>query len=148
MESINQKTNEKLNVLINIAEDGKIGYENAAEEVKDATLKSYFLLFAKERSTYASQLRKMVNEQQGEADGSGGDTKGWLHRAWIGIKGAFTSSDDSIINACITGEEAAIKEYNTVLDDSSILESCKPLLRGQLKGIEDALLSIKSQVEK
>jgi len=148
MENSNQKTNESLNLLIDIAEDGKEGYESAAKEVKDIAIKSSFLLFAKERSDYASQLREIVNQLQGAADGPGGDSKGSLHRAWIGLKAAFTSDDKSIINACITGEEAAIEEYKMVLDDTSILESCKPIIGKQLNGIEHALLSIKSQIQK
>ena len=146
MENNNQKTNEKLNRLIDIAEDGKEGYKNAAEELKDANLKSSFLRFANERSTYASQLREIVNQLQGDAEGRGGDSIGSLHRIWIGLKAALTSGDEAIINACITGEEAAVKEYKLFLDDSSIPESCKPLVKGQLNGIEQALQTIKSQI--
>jgi len=147
MENINEKTNEKLNRLIDIAEDGKEGYENAAEELIDAALKNSFLLFAKERSVYASQLREIVNQLKGEAEGRGGDAKGSLHRVWIGLKASLTSGDDAIINACITGEEAAIKEYELVINDTSIPESCKPLIKEQLYGIEQALASIKSQIQ-
>ncbi len=148
MENYNQETNDKLNRLIDIAEDGKKGYENAAEEVENTALKNSFLLFAEERSNYASQLREIVNQLQGDAEGHGGDTTGSLHRVWIGLKAAFTSVDDSIINACITGEEAAIKEYKLVLNDPLVNESCKPLIGGHLNGIERALLTIKSRIQK
>ena len=148
MENYNQKTSEKLNRLIDIAEDGKEGYENAAGEVKDAATKSSFLLFSKERSTYASQLREIVNQLKGEAEGQGGNALGSLHRVWIDLKAAFTSGDEAIINACVTGEEAAIKEYKLVINDTSVPESCKPLIGQQLNGIEKALLSIKSQIQK
>jgi len=148
MENYNQETNEKLNSLIDIAEDGKEGYESAAKEVKDAALKGSFLLFAKERSTYASQLREIVNQLRGDAEGHGGDTIGSLHRVWINLKAAFTNGDDAIINACITGEEAAIKEYKLVLDDRLVPQSFKTLIGEQLNGIEKALESIKSRIEK
>jgi len=93
-------------------------------------------------------LREIVNQLQGEAEGYGGDSKGSLHRIWIGLKAAFTSGDEAIINACITGEEAAIKEYKLFLEDTSIPESCKPIIGKQLNGIEHALLSIKSRIQK
>jgi len=146
MEDSNQKTNDKLNRLIDIAEDGKEGYENAATSVKNAAIKSSFLLFAQERSAYASQLREIIHQLNGKAEGDGGDTKGSLHRVWIGLKAAFTSGDDAIINACITGEEAAIKEYKLVLNDALIPESIKLLVGEQLSGIEKALVNITSRI--
>lgn len=143
----NKNTNEKLNHLITIAEDGKEGYENAAKNVKDPAIKTSFLLFAQERSVYASQLREIVHQLKGEAEEEGGNSKGTMHRVWIDLKAIFTSGDtDAISNACITGEEAAIKEYKLVLDDAEIPESCKPLIGAQLSGIEEALASIRVNV--
>ena len=147
METDNQNTNEKLNRLIDMAEDGKEGYENAAENVKDAAVKSSFLTFARERSVYASELRETVHQLKGDAEDSGGDAKGSMHRIWMNLKSTFTSGDtEAIINACITGEEAAVKEYKSVLDDSLMPESIKPLIGQQLNGIEHALSSIRSHV--
>jgi len=149
MENNNQNTNEKLNRLIDIAEDGKEGYENAAAAVEDISIKTPFLLFAQERSAYASKLREIVHQLQGEAEGKGGDTMGSLHRVWMSFKTIFTSGDtEAIINACITGEEAAIKEYKLVLSDSLISESIKPLIREQLAGIENTLMNITMHSEK
>lgn len=147
MENNNQNTTEKLNRLIDIAEDGKEGYENAAKDVTDAETKSSFLLYSKERSVYASQLRETVHQLQGEPQDNGGDSKGSLHRVWMDLKATFTGGDtEAIINACITGEEAAVNEYKSVLNDPLIPESHKPLIREQLNGIEHALTSIRSQV--
>jgi len=149
MEDNNQNTNEKLNRLIDIAEDGNEGYKNAAESVKDAGVKSSFLLFAEERSVYASQLREVVHQLNGKAEDNSGDTKGSLHRVWINLKTIFTNGDTgAIINACITGEEAAIKEYKLVLNDTSTPESVKPLIGEQLVGIEKALVNITAQIKK
>ena len=147
MENNNQNINEKLNRLIDIAENGKEGYENAAKDIKDNAVKKSFLLFAGERSTYASQLRETVHQLNGEAEDDGGDAKGSMHRAWMDVKAIFTSGDtEAIINACITGEEAAVKEYESVLDDSTFPENRKPLIRKQLNGIEQALNTIRSHV--
>jgi len=147
MENNNEYVVDKINHLINIAEDGKEGYENAAEEIKDSGVKGSFLLFAQDRLVYASQLREIVGQLHGEAEDKGGGSVGSLHRVWMDIKSTFTGGDaDAIINTCITGEEAAIKEYKLVLDDDEIPESCKPLIGKQLNGIEQALASIKSHV--
>ncbi len=147
MDNNNHGTAEKLNLLIDIAEDGKEGYENAAEAVKDTAVKSSFLLFAHERSVYSSQLREMVLQLNGEPQDNGGDSKGSLHRVWMDLKAIFTSGDtEAIVNACITGEEAAVKEYKLVLNDSVFSESYKTIIKQQLNGIEQALNSIRSLV--
>lgn len=147
MENHNQNTIDKLNHLISIAEDGKEGYENAAKDIKDNDFKSSFSVFAKERSMYASDLRHLVHQFNAESEDDGGGPVGTLHRVWMDLKSVLTSGDtDAIINACITGEEAAVKEYTLVLEDASVNESCKPTLREQLQGIEQALANIKSHV--
>ena len=147
MENNNDYTIDKINHLINIAEDGKEGYENAAEDVKDSEFKSAFLIFAQERSNYATQLRQIVHQLGGDSEGTGGGSAGSLHRVWMDLKSVFTSGDsEAIINACTTGEEAAIKEYKMILADDQISESFKPLIGDQLNGIEQALASIKLHV--
>jgi uncharacterized protein (TIGR02284 family) len=148
MENNNQNTIEKLNHLIAIAEDGKEGYENAAEDVKNDMMKSSFLTFAQERAFYAMQLRQIVQELNGDAEDKGGGSVGSMHRVWMDLKGIFTGGDpDAIINACITGEDAAVKEYQLVLEDNAIVEIYKPGIREQLNGIQHALSFIKSQVK-
>jgi len=147
MESKNKYAVGKLNHLINIAEDGKEGYKKAAEDVEDPVIKSSFMNYSQERSAYTSELRQIVEQLDGDAEDKGGDSLGSLHRVWLDIKSTFTGGDTvSIINACTTGEEAAIKEYKLVLDDAEIPESCKPLVAKQLNGIQQALVGIKSYI--
>ena len=52
MSVINEKAVERLNHLIAIANDGKYGYENAAEDIKDITLKQMFRQYSLERARY------------------------------------------------------------------------------------------------
>jgi len=145
MENNNSIASEKLNRLIDIAEDGKEGYENAAKDVKNDAAKSSFLLFAEQRSAYTSQLRELVHQLNGEATDNGGDSIGSLHRVWMDFKATFTGGDTAaIINACITGEEAAIKEYKLVINDPLISESLKQPVEDQLNGIENALITIRA----
>lgn len=145
MENNNSTTSEKLNRLIDIAEDGREGYENAAKDVKNDAAKSSFLLFAEQRSGYTSQLRQLVYQLNGEATEKGGDSIGSFHRVWMDLKATFTGGDTvAIVNACITGEEAAIKEYKLVLNDPLVSESMKQPVGEQLHGIENALTCIKA----
>lgn len=144
MSNINEKAIDKLNHLISIANDGKYGYENAAEDVKDATMKQMFRQYSLERAGYAEDLKREVAKLGGSPD-KGGGPLGALHRTWMDIKSTITSGDrEAILNTCITGEEAAVKAYTEAVNDNDIAGNLKQLISRQLSGIQFALNSIRS----
>lgn len=144
MASTNEKAVEILNHLISIANDGKYGYENAAEDVEDVTLKQMFRQYSAERGSYAEDLKKEVAILGGSPD-KGGGPLGALHRTWMDIKSAITSGDrEAIIKTCVTGEEAAVKAYRDALEDENITGNTKQIVIEQLSGVEAALNSIRS----
>lgn len=144
MADTNNKITSTLNHLISIANDGKYGYENAAEDVKDITLKQMFQQYSSERASYAEDLKREVASMGDDPDKSGGPL-GALHRTWMDIKAAVTSGDrEAILKTCVTGEEAAVKAYNDALDDENITGNIRQLLTEQRSGVEAALNSIRS----
>ena len=147
MENNNNYIAEKLNHLIGIAEDGKEGYQNAAENLEDAAIKNSFILLSQDRAQYATQLRKQVYQLIGETENDGGGPIGMLHRVWMDLKSVFTGGDTvAIVNACITGEEAAVKDYTDALNDPLITENIKLIIAYQLKSIQQALSNLKTYV--
>lgn len=146
MENTNQKVIDTLNHLIAIAYDGKNGYTNAADAVKEEGMRNSFEHFSQERENYIIQLQQQVIRLGGEAQDNGGPL-GALHRTWIDMKSIFTSGDkDAIVNACITGEETAIKEYKDALEEPYISGNIRQLISEQLRGIESALTRIRAHV--
>ena len=140
----NEKAIERLNHLIAIANDGKYGYENAAEDVKDVTLKQMFRQYSRERAGYAEDLNREVVKLGGSPD-KGGGPLGALHRTWMDIKSTITSGDrEAILKTCITGEEAAVKAYKEAAEDENITGTEKQLISQQLSGVQFALNSIRS----
>jgi uncharacterized protein (TIGR02284 family) len=130
--------------LIAILEDGKLGYTNAAEHVEDAMIKSNFTNYARERASFITELQDEINRLGKSTDTAGGGPLGALHRAWIDIKATFTSNDtESIINACITGEEAAIEKYEMALEQEELSPNQIELLRKQLGSIKAVLMKLK-----
>jgi uncharacterized protein (TIGR02284 family) len=58
---------------------------------------------------------------------------------WMDLKGAITNkSVEAMLGACITGENAAIRNYKAVLEDENIPEDLKGILGRQLEEIEIA----------
>lgn len=133
-----------LNGLISILEDGKLGYTNAAEHVENQAIKAEFLDYARERALFIVELQDEINRLGKSTDTSGGGPLGALHRAWIDIKSSFTSGDtEAIINACVTGEEAAIEKYKMALEKNELDGSQIAIVSKQLNSIQSTLDRIK-----
>ncbi|WP_291146307.1 ferritin-like domain-containing protein [Flavobacterium sp. UBA7680] len=139
-----KETVKTLEGLISILEDGKLGYTNAAEHVENLAIKADFLEYARERALFIVELQDEINKLGKSTDTSGGGPLGALHRTWIDIKSSFTGGDtEAIINACITGEEAAIEKYKKALDDNELEHSQVFIVSKQLNSIQNTLSQIK-----
>lgn len=107
-----------INSLIIINNDRSEGYMKAAEEAKDAELKSLFTKFSQQSKTFSSELRQFIpNSEEPEHD----ETKnsGKLFRLWMDVKAAVSSNNrKAILSSCEFGEDAAKNEYKSVLEKS------------------------------
>ncbi|TPG35531.1 ferritin-like domain-containing protein [Flavobacterium pectinovorum] len=132
--------------LISILEDGKLGYTNAAEHVNDLAIKAEFLDHARERALFIVELQDQINKLGKSTDTSGGGPLGALHRTWIDIKSSFTGGDtEAIINACVTGEEAAVEKYKMALEKNEFEGSQIAIISKQLNSIQSTLDKIKAK---
>lgn len=132
--------------LISILEDGKLGYTNAAEHVESPAIKTDFLEYARDRALFIVELQDEINRLGKSTDTSGGGPLGALHRTWIDIKSSFTGGDtEAIINACITGEEAAIEKYKMALEKDDLNGSQIAIVSKQLNTIQITLEKIRAK---
>ena len=139
-----QEAVKTLKGLISILEDGKLGYTNAAEHVENLAIKADFLDYARERALFIVELQDEINKLGKSTDTSGGGPLGALHRTWIDIKSSFTGGDtESIINACVTGEEAAIEKYKHALEENHLEHNQVFIVSKQLNSIQNTLSQIK-----
>jgi len=131
--------------LINIVNDGKEGYESAAETTASGELKAVFLKYSAQRAGYAAELKAHIKQHGGESENQEGGVLGALHRTWIDIKQALTSKEDSaILGAIETGEKAAIEKYDAALEDETLHADHIALLQKQRTGILEALREIET----
>ena len=145
-DSNREKIVSTLEGLISILEDGKLGYTNAAEHVEDASYKSMFTDNARERALFIVELQDEINRLGKSTDTSGGGALGAIHRFWIDIKSSFTSGDtDAIVNACITGEEAAVEKYESALKTEEITATQSAIISKQLMAIKSILVKLKAK---
>jgi conserved hypothetical protein len=112
-----KETTSLLNDLIQTLRDGREGFKQAAEAVKDPQLKSLFTEYSQQRLRFATALQSQV-QTLGQEPETSSSAAGALHRGWINLKSAVTGGDDhAILAECERGEDSAVEEYKKALDD-------------------------------
>lgn len=141
----NEEIISDLKGLVNIVNDGKEGYESAAETTDNAELKTLFNNYSIQRATFAADLKSHIATHGGHSDNDEGGILGAIHRTWIDIKEALTVNDDeSVLEAITTGEKAAIAKYDAVLADYTDHADYYHLLKSQRDSIQEALTKIET----
>ncbi len=109
---------ECLNDLIQTCRDGENGFRTAADHVKDPQLKKLFAHHSQQRAQFASELQSEVR-QLGGTPSQFGSVSGAFHRGWMNIKSIVTGGrDDTIVAECERGEDAALENYQRVLEQN------------------------------
>ncbi|WP_256012853.1 ferritin-like domain-containing protein [Desertivirga xinjiangensis] len=139
----NKKIVQHLRHLLAIANDGKEGYKNAAENADAPELKALFTTYSIQRAEFEMELKSCIHQLGGEADNEHGGPLGALHRTWIDIKTALTPNDNSaVLGAAITGEKAALNSYDDVLVESDISYDIRQTLLNHREDINECLRNI------
>ena len=104
-----------LNDLIETSKDGEAGFQTCADNVKNPTLKAFFLQKSERCREGAMQLQQIVREMGGDPD-RGTSFSGDMHRFWVNIRGTISGMDDhAILDECERGEDAAKASYEKAL---------------------------------
>ena len=145
MATTSETTARAISDLLNLANTSAKGYQEAADEVKSSELKSQLNQYAQQRSQFASQLQQTASQlgiqaqDETTVESVATDAAAAVHRGWINVKSAFTGGDDSaILSTCETGEETALKAYDTALQAQGLSESAKSVLQQQRSEIQSA----------
>lgn len=138
----NDKLVEKLNDIIVRNYDAARGFETAASNVKMNELKETFLKCSTQRSKFAGELQQEVRSLGGEPKHETSSISA-MHRAWMDVKSAVSNDEEeAVLEACTTGEKAAVKEYDDLLDQN-IPANIRDVIQVQRNVVNDTLQSIK-----
>ncbi|RIV26769.1 PA2169 family four-helix-bundle protein [Fibrisoma montanum] len=133
---------DQLNKLLTRNHDAEKGYQEAADNVKDAELKSLFLAQSRQRSEFGGELAREIRTLGGDPD-NGTSFAADLHRAWINVKSTFANNDDkATVEECRRGDQEALDDYNTVLQETDLVASTREMLLRQKQSIETAHASM------
>tara|TARA_R110002050_G_scaffold25604_4_gene68178 strand:- start:4971 stop:5486 length:516 start_codon:yes stop_codon:yes gene_type:complete len=135
---------DQLNDIIQKNEDSIKGYKKAAENTTEVGLQTYFLDKARERGIFLVELKSVVPavNTRREIDGS---TLGALHRTWMDVKAFFSGDEaESMLEEAIRGDNAAIEEYNDILEDGRLPLDVANVIRRQRDQLRQDLQRIKT----
>lgn len=113
----NDKTLSVLEDLIETSKDGQKGYQEAAEHVKRADLKTYFNEQTLVRAKFAEELRSELSRLGKPDKKPSGTVSGAMHRAWIDTKVALGGGDKTILESVEAGEDRAKEAYQKALSE-------------------------------
>jgi uncharacterized protein (TIGR02284 family) len=129
--------------IMKTLENGRLGYERAADRVQ-----SEHPEIASKLNSAASERGKLYDELQHIASSYGdqieenGSITGALHRGWITVRDALSSSDPkAVLEAAKTGEDHAIEEYEEALN-TDVSPEFRPVLLRQLASVQGARSSV------
>ncbi|MDO3694413.1 PA2169 family four-helix-bundle protein [Wenyingzhuangia sp. chi5] len=135
---------EKLEGLLIRTHDAEEGFKKATEKTDHLGLKAYFKAKSEQRKEFAKELVEEIKALGGEYK-KDTSLKSHAHRAWIDIKTLFSSNNaEAMLEAAITGEKKAIKDYEDAIYDSATPPSIVSILKGQLSKIQSGLNTIKT----
>lgn len=117
--NLRKDTIEGLQDLITINVDSSKGFAKAAENIENRDIASYFRRCGQRRSTFASELQRVV-ETNGESVSDSGTLKGKAHRWWLDMRGTIQNGDEhAILAEAERGEDAIKARYENVLKDTA-----------------------------
>ena len=146
-EFAHQDRTEALQELLEKNYDAEAGYRKAMQSVENEVLIEFLRERAAERCRFANELDQEIRKLN-ETPKDSGSTAATLHRKWMDVKLLFRSSDDeAVMEECITGEKAILKEYQETLYEQSFAPETEILLKNQLKGISEALEEVEGLEE-
>jgi len=144
-----KKIVEVLNDLIRINKDREDGYVKASHDLTPAehNLRGVFERKAQESRNNVMQLQHKAEELGAEVKedvAEEGTIAGRIYRVWTDLKNAFSGNEEkSVLKSCETGERAAQKCYEDVLNDKELPEDICCIIREQKQSIDASQEEIK-----
>jgi len=96
--------------------DGQDGFKKIGEEIKDETLKEYFLAESLTRAQFRGTLESILHQEGVHDIKESGTAAGTIRRAWGGLKATLGGGDASLLSTAEEGEDEAVEAYAKALE--------------------------------
>lgn len=125
-----------LNDLIETSKDGEYGFRTSAERAHTPAVKSLLSSRAADCAKAAAELQVLVRQYGGEPEDDG-TAMGAMHRGWVAVKAAISTSaneDHAILAECERGEDKAVASYRKAVAAEGLPVDVRTLIERQLQG--------------
>lgn len=110
----------ELNEVLERNYDAVNGYQDAARDVENEVLREYLIKQAAERVRFGKEICDEIIHLGG-APVEEGSALGVLHRTWMNFKTNLSHNNEKeVCDECIRGENAAIEQYNDLLEEQEL----------------------------
>ena len=119
MSSPSKDLKETQSALRNVIEaliDGQEGFKKIGEEIKDETLKEYFLAESLTRAQFRGVLESVLHQEGVHDVHETGTAAGTIRRAWAGLKSTLGGGDQSLLSTAEEGEDEAVEAYGKAME--------------------------------
>jgi len=111
-----REAEEALRLVIENLIDGQEGFQAIGEELKEDTLKRYFLAESLKRAQFRGDLETVLHQEGVHDIKESGSMSGALHRTWGNLKSKLGGGDDALLETAEQGEDEAKKAYADAMD--------------------------------
>ena len=124
--------------------DSRKGYLEAAKNMKTPGLIGFLEGLSEQRRTMQNDLAEIIQRQRPEhIDLEHGSCKGELHRVWMGIREALSTSEDAaMLKECERGERFLLDRYSDLVAEPALPSDVLHLLQMQMTQVDVTLSTI------
>jgi uncharacterized protein (TIGR02284 family) len=110
------EVNYALRSVIDVLIDGQEGLQKIGEDLKDDTLKRYFLAESLKRAQFRGELETALHQEGFHDVKESGTASGAILRTWANLKSALGGGDHTLLVTAEQGEDEAKAAYKDALD--------------------------------
>jgi uncharacterized protein (TIGR02284 family) len=104
-----------LKTVIESLIDGQEGFQKIGDELKDETLKRYFLAESLKRAQFRGDLETILHQEGIHDIKESGTVSGTILRSWADLKSKMGGGDHTLLSTAEEAEDAAKKAYEEAL---------------------------------
>jgi len=111
-----KETESALRFVIQALIDGQEGFKKAGEQMKNETLKDFFLAESLMRAQFRGVLESILHQEGVHDVKESGTAAGTIRRAWSDLKSALGAGDQSLLTTAQEGEDEACEAYGRAIE--------------------------------
>jgi uncharacterized protein (TIGR02284 family) len=111
-----QEVEDTLRSVIQSLIDGQEGFQKIGDELKDQTLKSYFLAESLKRAQFRGDLETILHQEGIHDIKESGTANGTALRVWATLKHKLGGGDHTLLETAEEAEDEAVKAYDEALE--------------------------------